>query len=205
MSAKPAPAVNGAAPPGIPGSSFVREIGKQSNNAHAESMKRLANFTVPAVGGSAESGALDDTIEQFRAHASTISVFADIFAMFQQKRLSREELDQRLLNWGIQMPGLKEAFEDLPPSVHDAVLEFIKADLNTLDGSLDATKGFKIPMNLATAKKCDEVKAEWEKQLKADLGGKYPTVVENNGDPVPYVENYAFVNWGQTSRSTPAV
>ena len=183
----------------FPGAKLVQNIRSQALSSHVRTLTRLANLSVPVVDPTATSSSIDNTIDEIRTHAKTTSIFGEILAGAQKKQLTREELDLKLLNWAMEVPGLREKFDELPENVRQCVDEF-----RTGNG-VPSAKGFKIPPNLATAKKNAALKAAWDGHVNAGEKDKYPTVVENTGEPVAFVEKLGFENWGQTSRSNPAV
>jgi hypothetical protein len=191
-------------PATFPGTKLVQDIRKQAKDSHVRTLKRLANLSVPVVGASVQRDTLNDTIDEFRAHGATTTLFGELFALFQRGELSREELDQRLINWGMTMPGLREKFDELPKNVRECVEEFRRVDLKK-EWKVKGAEGFKLPMNLATVRKSKALKEAWEGHVSAGQSGKYTTVVENSGEPVAYVDKFPFENWGETSRGTPAV
>jgi hypothetical protein len=200
------PAVNGTTQT-YPDTKFAHDLGKQAQRAHGRTLSRLANLSVSTNAASIQPATLNATIDEFHSHGVTATVFSDIFLLFQKGQLSREELDQRLINWGLTIPGLKEKFDELPDVVKKCVDEFVKVDLKsgkTAYGVPSASE-FKLPTNLKTARKCAALKAAWEDKVKKGEGKEYPSIVENTGEPVPYVDKFAFENWGETSRGTPAV
>jgi hypothetical protein len=200
------PAINGTTK-SYPDTKFAQDLGKQAQRAHGRTLSRLANLSVPTVSGLIQPAALNATIDEFHSHGVTATVFSDIFHLFQKGQLTREELDQRLINWGLTIPGLKEKFDELPGVVRKCVDEFVKVDLTRGRGEdgVPSARGFRLPTNLNTARKCAGLKAAWDEKVKKGEGKEYPSIVENTGEPVAYVDKFAFENWGETSRSTPAV
>jgi len=104
----------------------------------------------------------------------------------------------------MKIPELKGKFDELPENIRTCVDKFKDCDLSQED-HVSVAEGFKCPPTAATAKKIENLRTAWEKQFSEDKGNKYSDVVEKNGDKVMYVDNFAFENWGQTVKNTPAV
>jgi hypothetical protein len=184
---------------------LVDKLQKQTREAHVRNLSRLANLSVPVIGGTAKPASLNSTVDEILAHGATTTLFGEIFALIQKHKLTREELDQKLINWAFIVPGVKEKFDSIPEDTRKHVEEFRGCDLSRPREELPKATGFKKPMNPVTKKKCASLKAAWEKQFAIDGGAKYPHIVENNGERVRYVEKVPFENWGATVHSTPAV
>ena len=189
--------------PKFPATELVSNIKKEAEQAHINTLSRLANLSIPVLGATAKSSQLVDTLEQILLYADTTKFFGDALSLFQQGSLTREDLDQRLIEWAFKMPGLKEKFDDLPPIVKSCVEQFRNHNLQK--GTLPTAKGFKIPPSPSTAQKSANLKAMWEAQLQVDHGEKFPSIVEKDGSKVAYVEKLLFKNWGETVENTPAV
>ena len=117
--------------------------------------------------------------------------------------MSGKELDQKLLNWILKLPGTRDKYNGLPDDLKAYVDEFKDHDLTR--EFAPTVSEIKFPANYATAKKIAQLKAMWEEQYKLDKGKHYPDVVEKNGDHVRYVKKVIFENCGETVRNTPAV
>jgi hypothetical protein len=129
-------------------------------------------------------------------------VFSDILSRSQQGQIPREELDQRLLNWVLEVPGMKEKADELSPEMRGLVDKFSAHDLKD---PFVVDHGVTYPAHPATAKKTAHLKAALEAQFKIDGCEKFPSIVENTGKRVEYVERTAFENWGETIKNTPSV
>ena len=148
----------------------------------------------------------------------TTTFFREMFDFIQDKGkdLTKLEVDQKLVNWGLAIPGVKEKLATFPPDVQNSVEQFRTADVSTLQdidslgfsqGAVGPTfvHGFRRPMNPKSHRKFEKIRRAWEGQLKIDGGKKYVSIVENNGSPVKYVDKLMFENWGDTVENTPAV
>jgi hypothetical protein len=187
----------------FPAADLVDSIREGSKKAQLDTLRRIANLALPVAGKTAKRESIDGTIQQELAHGETAKFFGELFSLSQEGAMSREELDKKLLNWVLKIPGMKEKYNDLPDNLKSYVDEFKDHDLTK---EFVPTAGtVKFPPNHATAKKIDQLKSMWEEQYKLDKGEKYPGVVEKNGDNVRYVEKVVFENWGETVRNTPAV
>jgi hypothetical protein len=186
----------------------VAKVQKQTRQAHIRNLSRLANLSTQVISGESSSPhkssehSISSTVEEILAHGATTTFFGEIFALIQKKELTREELDQKLINWLFKLPALKEKVEGLPDDVRKHVEEFGKWDFSLRERL--RVPGFRRPTP-AAARKCAGLKAAWKEQYELDGGNGYPSVVENNGDTVMYVENSVFQNWGDTIQNTPAV
>ena len=177
----------------------------ESEQAHAESLKRIADLLTSVAGRTAKSDSIDASIDEVRAHGETTTTtfFTELISRSQKGILTREELDQQWLKWVLEVPGMRKKYDDLPGNLQAYVDQFKSHDLTTEFVPRDGPTKF--PPNTATARKIAQLKAMLEEQYKLDKGEKYPDVVENNGDKVPYVENLLFENWGETVKNTPLV
>jgi hypothetical protein len=196
--------VNGINNQKSPGEEIVNVLHKQTRQAHIRNLSRLANLTTPVLQGAAKRDSIDSTVEEILAHGATTTFFGEIFSLIQRHEINREELDQKLVNWALKVPPVKEKFNALPEEIRTHVEQFKDRDLSA-EGVGDVGHGFKKPMSAATARKCAELRDAWEKQYQMDGGKKFPEVVENTGEPVRYVEKLLFRNWGETVENTPAV
>jgi hypothetical protein len=182
----------------------VEKVHKQTRQAHIRNLSRLASLSTQVIGESSATTTpteqIDSTVDEILAHGATTTFFGEILALIQKKELTREELDQKLLNWIFKIPGFKAKFDKLPENVQKLVEEFAESDLH----SLPTVYGFRKPTPIA-ARKCAGLKAAWEEQFKIDGGTGYPGVVEGDGEAVKYVDKAVFQNWGETVQSTPAV
>ena len=190
--------------PKFPAAELVKNLQSEVEQAHVKTLSHLVNLSVPVVGGTAKSASIDAAVEKVLAHGETTMFFGEVFSLFQKGSLTREELDQRLVNWLLKIPELKGKFDDLPENIRACVDQFKDCDLKQED-PVPLPNGFKPPPTAATAKKIEKLKTAWEEQLKIDKGLKYPDVVEKDGNNVMYVEKFVFENWGETIENTPAV
>ena len=190
--------------PKFPAAELVKDLENEIEQAHVKTLSHLVNLSVPVVGATAKSASLDAAIEKVLAHGETTLFFGQVFSLFQKGLLTREELDQRMINWLMKIPELKGKFDELPENVRACVDQFKDADLSQEDHVLVA-EGFKCPPTASTEKKIEKLRTAWEKQFNEDKGMKYSTVVEKNGDKVMYVDEFAFENWGETVKNTPSV
>ena len=186
------------------GEEIIDTLHKQTRRAHVRNLSRLANLTTPVLQGSVKRDSIDSTVEEILAHGATTTFFGEIFSLIQRHEISREELDQKLVNWVLRVPNVKEKFNALPTEIRRHVEGFRDRDLSA-DGVGIVGQGFKKPMSFATARKCAELRDAWEKQYQMDGGRKFIEVVENSGEPVRYIEKVLFKNWGETVENTPAV
>jgi hypothetical protein len=188
----------------FPATELVKKVGDDAKQTHINILSHLANLALPVAGGTAEPSTIDGAIEQVKAHLETTKFFSEVFALQQKGTLLREEFDKRLVNWLLNVPGLKEKFDELPDNVRTCVDEFKDSDLSG-DNPVPHAIDFKLPPSTSTAKKISKLNAALEEQRNADEWKKYPNVVEKNGDKVKYVEKFPFENWGETVANTPAV
>jgi hypothetical protein len=200
--AAPAPTSAAKFDPHFPAMAEVSQIDKELATATQKSLERIANLSIPVVGQTAKSETLDSAIEGVLTHGQTITFFGDLFSRFQEGNLSREEVDQKLVNWAILVPGIKEKFDDLPSDVRGLVEDYRNADLNKLDDIRTKAEKFEVQPSIGTQKKMAVLNDAWSANTAQK---KYPSVVEQDGSPVVYVEKETFENWGQTVRNKPAV
>ena len=172
------------------------KLQKQVRQAHLRNFGRLATLSTQVI---EKPSGVD--AEEILAHGATTTFFGEIFSLIQRNELTREELDQRLINWMLRVPAIKENYNALPENVRGYVEDFRLADIKK---ERTGVTGFRRPTPFA-ARKCAGLKKAWEGQLKLDGGKKFPEVVENNGEIVVYIERAVFKNWGETVESTPAV
>jgi hypothetical protein len=191
--------------PHFPAAKEVCGLTKGMSAAQVATLSHLANLSIPVASTTAEPESLDTAIVQVQVHGETLRFWGDIFAKTRQGTLSREELDQRLINWVMTTPGMEDKVEELPDDVKCLIHEFRTADLASLTWDADKlTKEFKIPISLDMSKTVAMLKEQWE-ILDDDAMKKYSSVVEEDGSPVKYVENIALENWDQTIQNTPSV
>jgi hypothetical protein len=188
--------------PLFPAAQEVKLLQAEQSKALTASLSRLANLSIPVLGQTAKPASIDATLQDVVAHGETIKFFGETFS--QASTLSGAEFEQRLINWAMIVPGLKEKFDDLPENVRTCVDAFSKVDLSKEDGR-KAVSGFKVPVSASVAKKSEVLRVGWEEQMKLDGGKKFPSVLEKDGTPVVYVDKYVFENWGETVKNTPAV
>ena len=127
-----------------------------------------------------------------------------MFSKFQAGTLGREELDQNLLNWALKIPALKDKFDELPDDVKAIVDKFRDADLDKLDEVKEMAQKFEFAPSPGMSAVMVDLQTALDAQTKATQA-KYPSVVEQDGTPVSFVEKAEFENWGQTVKNTPAV
>jgi hypothetical protein len=198
------PVTNAEHSPQFPETELVKKAETDAKQAHASILGNFANLALPVAGGTADPSTINAAIEQSKAHAETTRFFSEIFALQRKGTLIREELDKRLVNWALNIPGLKERFDELPHNVRTCVDEFKDSDLSG-NNPVPHAVGFKPPPSMSTIKKINKLKDALEKQRLADEWKKYPDIVEKNGDRVAYVEKFPFENWGETVANTPTV
>ena len=194
---------NVATNPRFPAADLVDSIHKDAEKAQRDTLKRLANLAVPVAGKTADSDAIDATIDQVLSHGETTKFFGELFSLAHKGILTREEVDQRLVNWVLKIPGMKEKYDVLPDNLKSDIDQFKDHDL-TQEFS-PTSCGAKFRPNPTIERRSAQVKAMWEEQFKLDKGEKYPDVLENDGKRVMYVEKMLFENWGETVKNTPAV
>lgn len=190
--------------PQFPAAKLVKDIESEIEQAQVKTLSRLANLSVPVVGRTAQPESIESAIEKVLAHGETTVLFGQLFSLFNKGALTREDLDQRLVNWALKIPGLKEKYDELPDETRRCVDQFKDSDLSQ-ENPVPLSGGFKYPHSSSTIKKIASLKAACQKQFDSDKGLTYPDIVENNGDKVMYVEKFAFENWGETIKNTPAV
>jgi len=173
-------------------------------NAHVRNLSRLANLSVPVMGGTTTAATFGSTVEEILAHGATTTLFGEIFSLIQRDELTREEVDQKLVNWVLRVPGVQARYDKLPEDIKECIEEFKSSGGKARD-RIPRTKGFKKPMSPISARRVEGMKLAWKEQCKLDGGQKYPGIVENTGEPVIYIEKLQFKNWGETVESTPAV
>ena len=190
--------------PKFPAAELVKSLESEIEQAQVKTLSRLANLSVPVAGRTAPAESIHSTIEKVLAHGETTLLFGQLFSLSNKGVLTREDLDQRLVNWAMKIPGLKERFDELPNEVRRCVDQFKDSDLGQ-ENPVPLSNGFKHPLSSSTAKKIANMKEAWLRQFDIDKGLAYPHIVENNGEKVMYVEKVAFENWGETIKNTPAV
>jgi len=190
--------------PKFPAAELVKSLDSEIGQAQVKTLSRLANLSTPVLGGTAKPEFIDAAIEKVLEHGETTVLFGQLFSLFHKGALTREDLDQRLLNWALKIPALKGKFDELPQETRAAVDQFKDSDLNQ-ENHVRLSSGFKTPLSSSTTKKIATLKAAWQRQFDIDKGLAYPDVVENNGEKVKYVDKLAFENWGETIKNTPAV
>jgi hypothetical protein len=176
---------------------------EEAERAHVETLKRIANLLTSGAGRTATSDSIDATTDQVRAHDETTKFFTELHSRSQEGTLTREEVNQRWMNWALEIPGMREKYDDLPDNLKAYVDQFKSHDLTT--EFVSSVGPMKFPPKIATAKKIAQLKAMLDEQYKLDKGERYPNIVENNGDKVAYVEKLGFENWGETVKNTPSV
>lgn len=196
--------------PKWPAAQELKDLHKKLASSHTDTLSLLANLSIPVVGQTAKSAAIGSTLDDVRAQGDTLSFFSDLFSRFQETanskdKLSQEEVDQKLLNWALKVPGLKEKFDILPEPTKQIIKDLSNADLSK-EGALKGTAaGFKLPTSPKMEMKMAKLKQMLNEQTKIDGGNKYANVKENDGSLVLYVEKFVFQNWGETVKNTPAV
>jgi len=190
--------------PLYPAAELVKNINSEIEQAQVKTLSRLANLSVPVIGRTAHPESIESAIEKVLAHGETTVLFGELFSLFHKGGLTREDLDQRLVNWALKIPGLKEKFDELPEETRKCVDQFKDSDLSQ-DNPVPVSSGFKYPPSSSTSKKIANLKAAWQKQFELDKGLTYPDIVESDGEKVMYVEKFTFENWGETIKNVPAV
>ena len=188
--------------PKFPAAAEVKAIFDEIPIATQKSLERVANLSIPVLGQTAKSESLDSAIQAMLTHGKTISLFGDLFARLQSGNLTREEVDQKLVNWALEVPGIQEKFDELPSDVRQLLEEYRGADLSALDDVKSKADNFKMQPSLPTQKKMGVLRDSWTANTEQN---KYTSVVEADGTPVMYAENEIFENWGQTVKNKPAV
>jgi hypothetical protein len=186
----------------FPAGQLVSKLFQQTRASHIRSLNRLANLSVPVIGGTATPTDLKNTVEEVLAHGATTSLFGELFSGTVEGRVKREEFDQKLINWIFQVPELRRKISDLEPEVQNYIEEFRKTDLSVQSMNVE---GFQRPLSGNCGRKVGRIKVAWEEQFKIDGGRKYSGILEGNGDPVIYIEKIVFENWGETVENIPAV
>jgi len=184
----------------------LSKVQTATRQSHVRNLSRLANFSTQVISTSRpESAEPDSTVDEILSHGATTTFFGEIIALIQRGKLTREELDQKLLHWVLTIPGARQKFEKLSDETKGFVEEFKAADLRKGKEVLPGV-GFKRPRESLRAHRCEtEMKAAWGEQVKVDGGNGYPAVVENDGLPVRYVNKATFTNWGETVETKPSV
>ena len=184
----------------------VDKVTRQTRQAHVRNLSRLADLSVPVIGHGAKVHNIRSSVEEIIAHGATTVFFGEIFNLLLDKNggdgVPREELDQKLMNWILKVPGVSERFGSLHPTVKGHVERFRASDLATWDKDME---GFKRPLTPVVARKCADMKKAWGEQIKKDGGMRFPDILEANGERVIYIENIQFENWGETVRKAPFV
>jgi hypothetical protein len=189
--------------PKFPAANLVETIHKDAQQAHVQTLSRLANLATPVIGKTAEPNAIEATIDQVLAHAETTKFFGELFSLAHKGILTREEADQRLVNWSLKIPGMKEKYDELPDNLKSDVDRFKDHDLT--QEFVPTAVGAKFRPDPNVERTSAKMKAMWEEQFKLDKGEKYPDILEKDGTRVVYVEKMLFENWGETVKNTPAV
>src|SRR5271169_6618345 len=96
----------------------VFKVQKQTRQAHIRNLSRLANLSTQVIVG--------ESSPHKSSEYSISSTVEEILALIQKKELTREELDQKLINWLSKLPALKEKIAGLPEDVRNHVEEFGK-------------------------------------------------------------------------------
>jgi hypothetical protein len=206
MAAAATPTSNSTVPafdPKFPAADLVKTLRTNIEKAHLQSLNHLANLSVPVAGGTAKPNDIDTAVQQVLAHGETTLFFGTTFSLLQTGQLTREELDQRMVNWAMKMPGLKDKFDELPDDIKSHVGQFKDCDLSQKEPF--QLKEFKTPLSPTTLKRRSQLKKALEEQFKLDQGMKYSGILEKNGDKVLYVEDFKFENWGETVANKPSV
>jgi hypothetical protein len=182
----------------------LSKVQTATRQSHVRNLSRLANFSTQVISSTPESAEPDSTVDEILSHGATTTFFGEIIALIQQGKLTREELDQKLLHWILTIPGARKKFERLSDETKGYVEDFKGADLRKGKGV--PGEGFKRPRESLRVHRCEaEMKAAWADQVKADGGKGCPSVVENDGRPVRYVNKATFKNWGETVETKPSV
>src|SRR5271163_3921833 len=120
------------------GSSII----KQTRKAHTNTLQTLATLSGPmsttastSTPTSVPKGTLSGAVDEVLSQAATTTFFGELFSLIQDKgdNVTRLEVDQKLLNWGIAIPGVKEKLATLPPDLANSVQQFRTADVSVLN------------------------------------------------------------------------
>lgn len=160
---------------------LLASIQKEAKTAHVDTLSRIANLTVPTLATATPRTHLIAAIEQVRGHGETAAVFTGILSRLHQGPIQREDLDQRLLNWVLQVPGIKEKVGDLSPEMRTLAEEFAAHDLRQ---PFVLGQGINYPHNPATEEKMRQLGLALQAQVVKDGGQKFPSIVENTGERV---------------------
>lgn len=182
----------------------LSRLRKETRQAHINTLTRIAQFTTHLARHTESPDQVKSHNDDLIAHAETAKVWGEIFELYSSGQFGREEIIQKLLQWCLAVPGLKEKFEELPHLIKSYINEFRNADLRDHE-KLPKMEGFRMPASPASVKKAERLKAAVREQCKIDEGRKYTNVLENDGRPVAYVDRAVFENWGETVNNTPAV
>ena len=115
--------------PDSPLPTLSKQFKKNAEQAQLRTLTRLANLAVPVVGKTADPNAIDATIDQVLSHGETTKFFGELFSLAHKGILTREEVDQRLVNWVLKIPGMKENYDTLPENLKYDVDRFKDHDL----------------------------------------------------------------------------
>jgi len=185
--------------------SKVQNATRQSN---VRNLSRLANLSTQIISGDSHRTPADEThstVDEILSHGATTTFFGEILALIQAGELTREELDQKLLNWILTIPGARKKFERFEEGTKGYIQEFKGADLRKGKGVSTMGDRFKRPNTLRVHRCVQELQDSYNEQLKIDGGKAYPSVVESDGSPVRYVNKKTFENWGDTVETKPSV
>ena len=186
----------------------LSKVQKATRQSHIHNLSRLATLSTQIISSDSPHTPPDEThstVDEIISHGATTTFFGEILALIQAGELTREELDQKLLNWILTIPGARKTFERFDSRTKGHIQEFRRADLRK--GKGDSTVGvrFKRPHTLKIHHCVQELRDSYEEQLKIDGGKLYPSVVENDGRPVRYINKKTFQNWGDTVETKPSV
>jgi len=186
----------------------LSKVQKATRQSHVHNLSRLATLSTQIISSDSPRTPPDDThstVDEIISHGATTTFFGETLALVQAGELTREELDQKLLNWILTIPGARKQFERFEGGTKKYVREFQKADLRKGKGVSTVGVRFNRPQTLKIHHCVQALQDSYAEQLKIDGGKMYPSVVENDGRPVRYIKNQTFENWGSTVETKPSV
>lgn len=184
----------------------LSKVQKATRQSHVRNLSRLATLSTQIISSPSPTTPEDNTtVDEIISHGATTTFFGEILALLQKGELTREELDQKLCNWVLTIPGARKTFEGLGEETRGFIEEFRRADLKK-GKSVPTAMGFRRPRESLRVYRCvQEMQGAYAEQLKIDGGKGYPSVVEHDGRPVRYVNKATFKNWGDTVETMPSV
>jgi len=128
----------------------LASISDVAQKADINTLSGIAALAVPTITKSSQPTTLTATIDEVSAQGETAHVFSDILSRIHEGNMSRDDLDQRLLTWVLEVPSMRERLGDLSPEMRALVDKFRTQDLKD---RFVVEKGVKYPPNPATARK----------------------------------------------------